>query len=140
MLACASDTAAAPDHRLRWIGAGLITMLAMAWASTASETALRLLLVAPMLEEIVMRAGLQEALLRRWLASGRMTRRGLAINAATACAFAAAHVAVRADALAALTALPALLIGHVYQRRRRLAPCIALHALFNATWLLWAQA
>lgn len=141
------DCLAAPrldirPRRLHWQGAGLGVALAIAWgASPASAATVRLLLLAPLLEEIVLRAGLHEALLRRWPAHGRCTGHALAINAATACVFAAAHMVLRGGPLAALTAGPALLIGLVYQRWRRLIPCIALHALFNASWLLlsWAR-
>ena len=94
-----------------------------------------LLLAAPVLEETVFRAGLQEALLRR-LSAGRYGE--ATANALTALAFMAAHLALRPSGLAALTAVPALALGALYQRGRRLAPCIALHALFNAIWLLWA--
>lgn len=97
-----------------------------------------LLVIAPVLEEIVFRAGLQELLLRRL--EGRQVNAAFAANALTALAFSAAHLMVHVDLLAALTVLPALLIGRIYQLRRRIAPCIALHALFNAIWLLWAGA
>jgi membrane protease YdiL (CAAX protease family) len=95
-----------------------------------------LLALAPVAEELVFRAGLQEHLLRRLQAQHAAA--AFAANALTALAFAAAHLAVHANVFAALTLLPALLIGRVYQQQRRLAPCIALHVLFNAIWLLWA--
>lgn len=118
---------------------GALSLLAAAAAAAAVVGALAgpapvlwFLLAAPILEELVFRAGLQEALLRRgaWPA--------LAVNALTALAFAAAHAARQPAAAAALTLLPALLIGALYQHQRRVLPCIALHALFNAVWLLWA--
>ena len=87
-----------------------------------------LLVLAPVLEELVFRAGLHESLLRRlcapWVA-----------NALTALVFALAHVLVRGDPAAFAVALPALLIGIVYQRWRRLWPCVLLHAAMNAIWL-----
>ena len=88
-----------------------------------------LLILAPLTEEIVFRAGLQEALLRR---------PGTApyANGATALAFAAAHVALRPGLWSGLTLLPALLIGALYGRRCRLGGCVALHAALNAAWLL----
>jgi membrane protease YdiL (CAAX protease family) len=110
----------------------------LAGVATAPAAWVALLVIAPVLEEIVFRAGLQEQLLRRLQA--KHAADAFAANALTAFAFAAAHLAVHASVLAALTAVPALLIGHVYQQQRRLAPCIALHALFNAIWLLWAGA
>ena len=92
-----------------------------------------LLLIAPVLEEIVFRAGLQEALERRLRP---LAGAAAVANVLSACAFAAAHLAVRPGVLAGLTLIPALLLGQLYQRQRHLAPCIALHALFNAIWLL----
>jgi len=87
-----------------------------------------LLVLAPLTEELVFRAGLQEGLLRRlrtpWIA-----------NALTALVFASLHVLVRGDAMAMAVAVPALLIGALYQRTRSLWPCIALHAAMNALWL-----
>jgi membrane protease YdiL (CAAX protease family) len=92
-----------------------------------------LLVVAPVLEEAVFRAGLQEALLRRpalapWLANGL-----------TALVFGLAHALLRGSAGALAVALPALLIGVVYARWRRLRWCVALHALMNAMWLTTLQ-
>ena len=132
-----SQVLAAPHSTsTRRATAGLVAItLAGAWAM-APTVALWLLLVAPVLEEIVFRAGLQEELLRK----GRLRAAAGAVsaNVFTALAFAAAHLALLPGHLAGLTVLPALLIGAVYQRQRRLAPCIALHAFFNAIWLLWA--
>lgn len=94
-----------------------------------------LLVLAPLLEEAALRAGLHEALLRRgWLLAWA--------NAATATLFAAAHVMLRGDAWAALVAVPALAIGWLYGRRRRLRECVLLHAAMNGAWLLvaWALA
>ena len=94
-----------------------------------------LLVLSPLLEETVLRAGLQEALLRRLALRGAAG--ATAANLGCAFAFAAAHLLQRPSALAALTLLPALWLGWVYQQQRRVAPCIALHALMNAAWLLW---
>ena len=100
-------------------------------------TAVLLLCLAPVLEEIVFRRGLQETLLQ--LVAPRDAIGLPVINVVTALTFAGAHLWAQPGALAALTAVPALLIGFVYQRQRRLAPCIALHCLFNAAWLAWAS-
>ena len=115
-------------------GLGAIT-LAGAWAMAPTD-ALWLVFVAPVLEETVFRAGLQEELLRN--ARLRVAGSEFPANALTALTFATMHLALQPGVLAGLTVLPALLIGMVYQRQRRLAPCIALHAFFNALWLLWA--
>lgn len=84
--------------------------------------------VAPLLEEVVFRAGLQDGLLRRGV------RAPVAVGL-TAVAFAAAHALLRPGPWALATLLPAWVLGELYQRTRRLAPCIALHAVFNAIWL-----
>jgi membrane protease YdiL (CAAX protease family) len=110
-------------------------LLAVAAFAAWPQQRAMLLIAAPWLEEIVFRTGLHEALLRH----GRDTpghRR--AANLITAALFAAAHVVWRADLVAGLVLLPALLVGGVYQRRRSVVPCVALHALFNGIWLLWA--
>ena len=91
---------------------------------------LQLLVLSPILEEIIFRAGLQETLLRRaW--SPR------ASTVVTALAFGAAHALVAGQLQALLTVLPALLLGGLYARGRRLWPCVALHAAMNAIWLGW---
>ncbi len=114
---------------------GLIAIVAVVAAAGAGDGvgAMRLLMLlvfAPLAEEAVFRAGLQEALLRHgqapWLS-----------NLLTALVFAAAHVLVRNDLSALLIALPALLIGASYARTRQLRACVLLHAALNASWLAW---
>ncbi|MEP6875294.1 MAG: JDVT-CTERM system glutamic-type intramembrane protease [Burkholderiales bacterium] len=87
-----------------------------------------LIVLAPLTEELVFRAGLHESLLRGlrapWVA-----------NTLTALVFALAHVLARGEAAAFGVALPALLVGIVYQRWRRVWPCVLLHAAMNAIWL-----
>lgn len=92
-----------------------------------------LLLLAPVLEETVFRAGVQEFLQRRW-----PLHSWLPIGV-TALAFGAAHALARADSVAFAVALPALLIGAVYRRTGRLRHCILLHAAMNAAWLVAFQ-
>lgn len=87
-----------------------------------------LLVLAPLTEELVFRAGLHEALLRRLPSK-------LAANALSALVFALVHVLARGDVAAIAVALPALLIGTVYARWRLLWPCVLLHAAMNAIWL-----
>lgn len=99
---------------------------------------LPLLVVAAILEEVVFRAGLHEALLRtrlRRLAGWRSPA-----NALTATAFALAHGLNRGWWLAAAALLASLAIGALYERHRRLLPCIALHAGLNLGWLALAPA
>lgn len=99
-------------------------------AAVTPARVLMLLLFAPVLEETVFRAGLQEALVRR-------LRAPLLANLLTAASFGVAHALWRVDASGLLVAGPALVIGAVYARSRRLAPCIGLHAAMNAAWLAW---
>ena len=91
--------------------------------------ALVLLVMAPVAEELVFRAGLHDGLLRisvaPWLA-----------NLLTALAFGAAHMLLLGiNSQTAFVWLPALLIGAAYNRWRRLRICIALHMAMNALWI-----
>ena len=87
-----------------------------------------LLALAPLAEEAVFRRGLQEEMLRRgWLPAASI--------ALTALAFAALHVAMWGAAAGWWVALPALLVGMLYARTRRLWPCVLLHAGLNAAGL-----
>jgi len=100
-------------------------MTGLSWERVAM-----LLLLAPLIEEAVFRAGLQEWLLRRGLAPGRA-------NVSTALAFAGLHALARLQWMAFAVALPALLVGSVYGRWRLLRWCVLLHAAFNGAWLAW---
>jgi membrane protease YdiL (CAAX protease family) len=114
---------------LGWTAArGIDSTDAARWAT--------LLLLAPLAEETLFRRGLQQALWHRW---GRRGPGARAANVATALVFAAAHAVLHPGVLAWATVVPALVIGRVFERRARLLPCIGLHALFNAGWLLDAS-
>lgn len=123
-------------RRYRLALLGLTALLAV--AAPMSAPSWTLLVFAPVAEEVVFRCGLQETLLRRL--HGRRRAGAFAANALTALAFAVAHAAWHPAILAWLTVLPALAVGCLYQHRRQLVPCIAVHALFNATWLLGLKA
>ena len=121
-------------QRLLLWGAGLLMSAVVLFAAGQGQQRLAVMLVlAPLLEEAVFRAGLQEALLRRW--------HGLTLlaNAVTAAAFSLAHVIVRGDAAAFAMVLPALLIGAIYQRTRSVTACTAVHAAMNGLWLALAS-
>jgi membrane protease YdiL (CAAX protease family) len=113
------------------LAAASMLSLALAPSNNGLHRLVMLLMLAPLLEESIFRAGLQEALLRRWHSRPHM------VNAVTATAFGLAHAIVRADAAAFAVVLPALLIGAVYQRTGRLRQCVVLHAAMNAAWLGW---
>lgn len=95
-----------------------------------------LLLAAPVLEELVFRSGLHEHLLRRWSADNGPAR----ATHLTTLAFGLAHAVTRGPALGLAVLLPAWLIGRLYQRQRRVAGCIAVHAVFNLGWLMFGPA
>ena len=86
----------------------------------------RLLLLAPLLEEWIMRAGLQAWLLQRIAPATALL--------ASALVFAALHLGSGLMA-AALVFWPGLLFGAVYQRWRDWRLCALLHALCNAAAL-----
>jgi membrane protease YdiL (CAAX protease family) len=77
---------------------------------------------------------LQQHLQQRW----QDARGALRAQGATTLAFGLAHAVVRGWALGLAVLLPAWLIGHLYRRHARLWPCVAVHALFNLTWLATA--
>lgn len=116
---------------LFWLCAGLgvlAGLLGLRSSVMPSGSVIWLLAGAPVVEEVIFRLGLHEEILSR-LHSAPLA------NALTALAFAAAHGLSRGTPQSLLTLLPALAIGAMYQRSRRLAPSIALHATFNAVWL-----
>jgi membrane protease YdiL (CAAX protease family) len=107
---------------LAWVAAAALLEMA------AAPRVWLLVVVAPVLEEAALRAGLHEALLaRRWSPT--------ATNLLTALTFAALHMAVQGSWQGALVAGPALLIGAAYNRWRQLRWCVLLHAAMNAAWL-----
>ncbi|MDP3859737.1 MAG: JDVT-CTERM system glutamic-type intramembrane protease [Stagnimonas sp.] len=105
------------------------------------------LLAAAVLEELIFRLGIQESLLRWSAARGssppgwvRSRYRGVsASNLATAALFALAHALARSPWLGLASLAPALLLGWLYERRRQVWPCMALHAALNLIWLLAAR-
>lgn len=109
----------------------LLVALALAVSMARGELAAAwpLLLVAPWAEELLFRAGLQDGLRRARVAPG------VAI-VLTALAFALLHGLTRSWPLAAWVFGPALLLGGLYQRQGRVAPCALLHAACNAVWVI----
>ena len=101
----------------------------------AADTLLVGLLLAPVVEEIVFRGGLQALLRERWLGGRAGVGPVSWANLVASLSFAALHVVLQHTALAAWMIAPALLLGWVYDRTERLAPVILLHAFYNALWL-----
>jgi membrane protease YdiL (CAAX protease family) len=131
--AAATGTAGIPQ-RMLFVVAGVLMCVAALVAAGQGQPRLAVMLVlAPLLEEAVFRAGLQEVLLRRWHGLP------LLVNAVTAAAFSLAHVIVRGDAAAFAVVLPALLIGAIYQRTRSVTICAAVHAAMNGLWVALAS-
>lgn len=123
--------AARPDAGLLLQYAAVLGLAAIAAGLSGTEwrRGLVLLLFAPLVEEIIFRRGLQELLLsRRWPA--------WQANLAVATLFALAHGALRGSVEALALVFPAILVGMLYARWRRLAPCVLAHALMNGVWLL----
>jgi membrane protease YdiL (CAAX protease family) len=117
-----------------WLMGGLTaacvaTLANPAHAGASAWQLLVWLLLAPLLEEIVFRWGLQSWLLQRGQSAWRS-------NLFTATVFALAHAAVRVEWHALLVFVPALMLGAVFARGRQLVPCVGLHAAMNALWLL----
>jgi membrane protease YdiL (CAAX protease family) len=88
------------------------------------STVLRLLLLAPLLEEWVVRAGLQEWLMRRHPGADALAL------LAPAAVFSLLHLGA-GPASAAGVFLPGLALGFLYLRRRDWRLCALVHALFN---------
>ena len=87
-------------------------------------TVLRLLVLAPLLEEWIVRAGLQEWLMRRYPAHGALTL------LAPAAFFSLLHLSA-GPANAAWILVPGLALGLLYRRWRDWRLCALVHALFN---------
>ena len=85
-------------------------------------------MVAPLLEELLFRGGIQEALLRGGV-------KPLAANLVATLAFAVLHGVTRSWPLAVAVVVPSIALGLVYQRRRRVTPVVALHAAMNLCWV-----
>ncbi|MDA3921094.1 MAG: JDVT-CTERM system glutamic-type intramembrane protease [Salinisphaera sp.] len=91
--------------------------------------------MAPALEELVFRGGLQEWLLRcRHHRPG--TRSIISLpNLATSLVFALAHLLHHPPLWAAGIFLPSLVFGALYERRRQLRTPMLVHAAYNAAYL-----
>lgn len=111
-----------------------LVTLALASSLLPGGGVLRSVLLAPWLEETVLRWGLQDALLRRLPPQWAPATAWLC-----ALAFGLLHTLAAwgtPDAWRALATLwPAWWIGGIYLRQRALLPCIAWHAGFNLLWL-----
>ena len=104
----------------------------------AGLTIVSFLLLAPVLEEIVFRGGLQEMLDRT--AFGRLALVGNVTvgNVVASTLFSAAHLMSAPPWLAAGVFLPSLVLGRVKQLYPSLVPVVLLHAWYNGCYLCLA--
>ena len=101
----------------------------------SASTVVTFLLLAPVLEEIVFRGGIQE-MLDRTAQGQRVLVAGLTVgNVVTSALFSAAHLASSPPWLAAAVFVPSLLLGRLQQLSRSLVPVVLVHAWYNACYL-----
>lgn len=131
------------DARL-WVGALVVAMpglAAMIWFTPllwwphwpAAGAVFWFVVVAPAVEEVLFRGGLQEWLLRR---DARALGPLSYANILASLAFAAAHLASHPPVWAGAVVLPSLLFGRFYERSRHLGAPIVVHMLYNACFLV----
>lgn len=101
------------------------------WTVDAA-TLLRLLLLAPILEELVVRAGLQQYVIGRFYHSGISAKLMPVLISATA--FSVLHMASGWDVVLTVF-LPGLLLAMMYQATRDWRLCALTHAVFNGVAL-----
>lgn len=92
------------------------------------------LLWAPLLEEIVFRAGLHRAWLRRPEAASSWLQIS-SVNLGVALVFGLAHALWRSGWIGLATVPVALGIGWVFEKTGRVRDCVLIHAACNAIWL-----
>jgi len=103
----------------------------LAWTALVGS-----LVVAPVLEELVFRGGLQEVLDRTsW--GRRRAVPGVSVgNLSTSLVFAAVHLPVTLPWLAVGVVFPSLVFGRLKQLYPSLLPAMLVHAWYNACFLL----
>ena len=119
----------------------LLTLQALcgpALLKTDPATVLRLVLLAPLLEEWIVRAGLQEWLMQRRTAPSTQAGNALAVLA-PAGFFSLLHLGAGWQAVAAVFP-PGLAFGLLYWRWRDWRLCAAAHALCNGYALIFCNA
>lgn len=104
------------------------------WQDADLLSILSLILWAPVIEELAFRGVVQG-----WLSGTAVGRRRIAgvtcANLVAAFLFTAWHLIYRADLMAWLVFVPALVFGYFRDRHGSLVPCVILHAAFNAALL-----
>ncbi|WP_372994298.1 JDVT-CTERM system glutamic-type intramembrane protease MrtJ [Marinobacter sp.] len=104
------------------------------WQDANLLAILSLILWAPVIEELAFRGVVQG-----WLSGNSWGKRGFAglscANLIAALLFSAWHLVYRADLIAWLVFIPALVFGYFRDRHGSLVPCVILHAAYNAALL-----
>ena len=112
--------------------AGLLAMPrpSLAWTALANA-----LVLAPLLEELVFRGGIQGALDRTRFGASPVLPGVSVGNLLTSALFSAAHLIAAPAWLAAGVFLPSLVFGRLKQLYPSLVPAMLVHAWYNACYL-----
>jgi membrane protease YdiL (CAAX protease family) len=102
----------------------------LAWTALANA-----LVLAPVLEELVFRGGIQGALERTRFGASAALRDVSVGNLMTSVLFSAAHLIAAPAWLAAGVFLPSLVFGRLKQLYPSLVPAMLVHAWYNACYL-----
>ncbi len=105
--------------------------LDLAWPLSTPLTFLIVVLLYPIIEELVFRGALQEALYRRYWGSQRVGPVSIA-NLLTSLVFAGFHFFYHTPIWAVLVLLPSFIFGHFRDRYQHVMPSIILHVFYNA--------
>lgn len=104
--------------------------------NSGGSTLVTSLFLAPVLEELVFRGGVQDVLDRTALGRLRVLR-GVGVgNVLTSVLFAAAHLMVAPPWLAATVFFPSVVFGRLKQLYSSLLPAMLAHAWYNACFLI----
>lgn len=94
------------------------------------------LLLAPVLEELVFRGGIQDVLDRTPWGRFALLGRVSVGNVLTSLLFSAAHLMIAPAGLAAAIFFPSLVFGRLKQLYPSLLPAMLVHAWYNACYLI----
>lgn len=112
-----------------------LSSLQLPQLSDDCATLVSLLLLAPVLEELVFRGGIQDALDRTALGRPGLPGGVSVGNLLTSAIFAAAHLLVSPPWLAASIFVPSVVFGHLKQLYPSLLPAMLVHAWYNLCYL-----
>ncbi len=133
--------------RVGWLGGPLLASVALGmhhigfWRfhmqdATVPTVALTLVL-APLLEELAFRGGLQELLRSGFRVFEVADRQPLSwANLLTTVVFCACHLPSHSVQLALAIAIPSIFLGYLFEITRSLTLCVAMHMWFNTCLLM----